>query len=52
LGVSKPMAAVELRGSGSTNPSEAAYFALWAGGVNSIDTQAVNCIVEIVYRAV
>lgn len=53
LGISKPMASSNLRGSATANPSEGAYWIVWAANIDgTTDSQNVFCTVLIEYMAV
>lgn len=53
LGVSHPMASENLRGDSSTNPTEGAYFNIWASAVNALDNPVgITCTVLIEYVAI
>ncbi len=50
LGISKPMASQELKGTSSTNPSEGGYFNVWAATVDeAADGGQIECHVVLDY---
>lgn len=52
LGISKPLASENLRGTISTNPAETANVHIWATSGTAADVGFVDCFVQIQYRVV
>lgn len=47
-----PMAEDDLAGTILTNPQDQAYFHVWAGPLQGVDTGPVRCVIKITYSAV
>ena len=53
LGISKPMAASQVRGSAGSNPTEAVYFHAWTAAVAKIVIPiAVQCTISFAFTAI